>query len=83
MIRSLRRADTSLATPQTIMPRMEGVRERVEILRQEIGEIQKLNLQYLQRPKPDFAAVEAHTRRQQRLREIMKELEAMTAWKQT
>jgi hypothetical protein len=62
---------------------MNGIRDRVETLRQEIGEIQKLNLQYLQRPRPDFAAVEAHTRRQQRLREIMKELESMTAWKKT
>jgi hypothetical protein len=65
------------------MSRMDDVRERVEALRQEISEIQKLNLQYLQRSRPDFAAVEAHTRRQQRLREIMKELEAMTAWKKT
>ena len=37
-----------------------GIRERVEALRQEIGEIQKLNLAYLQTPRPDFTAMDAH-----------------------
>jgi hypothetical protein len=60
---------------------MEGVRDRVEALRQEIGEIQKLNLQYLQRSRPDFAAIEAHARREQRLKDIVRELKSMTAWK--
>jgi hypothetical protein len=68
--------------PADIMLRMNGgVRERVEALRQEIGEIQKLNLAYLQTPRPDFTAMEAHTRREQRLKDIMKELKSMTAWK--
>jgi hypothetical protein len=59
-----------------------GIRERVEELRQEIGEIQKLNLAYLQTPRPDFTAMDAHARREQRLKEIMKELKSMTAWKE-
>jgi hypothetical protein len=65
------------------MLRMGSIRERVEALRQEIAELQKLNLEYLQAPRPDFMAMDAHARREQRLREIMKELEAMTAWKKT
>jgi hypothetical protein len=65
------------------MLRMDGVRERVEVLRQEIGEIQKLNLAYLQTPKPDFPAMDAHVRREQRLKEIMNELKTMTQWKKT
>jgi hypothetical protein len=67
-----------------IMLRMdEGVRERVEALRQEIGEIQKLNLAYLQTPRPDFPAMDAQVRREQRLKDILRELKAMTAWKKT
>jgi hypothetical protein len=58
-----------------------GIRERVEALRQEIAEIQKLNLAYLQRPRPDFSAMADHARRDQRLKEIMDELKSMTAWK--
>jgi hypothetical protein len=61
----------------------DGIRERVEALRQEIGEIQKLNLAYLQTPRPDFTAMEAHTRREQRLKDIMNELKSMTTWKKT
>jgi len=61
---------------------MEGnIRERVEALRREIAEIQRLNLAYLQRPRPDFGAMDDHARREQRLREIMAELESMTDWK--
>jgi hypothetical protein len=60
---------------------MEGIRERVEGLRQEIAAIQKLNLAYLQVPRPDFTAMHDHERRQQRLREIMDELKSMTDWK--
>jgi hypothetical protein len=60
---------------------MEGIRERVEGLRQEIAAIQKLNLAYLQVPRPDFMAMRDHERRQQRLREIMDELKSMTDWK--
>jgi hypothetical protein len=58
-----------------------GIRERVEALRQEIAEIQKLNLAYLQMPRPDFGATDDHARRDQRLKEIMDELKSMTAWK--
>ena len=60
-----------------------GVRERVEALRQEISEIQKLNLAYLQMPRRDYMAIEAHTRREQRLKEILNELKSMTTWKKT
>jgi len=50
---------------------MDGdIRERVEALRREIGEIQKLNLAYLQTPKPGFVESNDHARREQRLREI-------------
>jgi hypothetical protein len=58
-----------------------GVQERVEVLRQEIAEIQRLNLAYLQTPRPDFSAMNDHARREQRLREIMDELQSMTDWK--
>ena len=58
-----------------------GIRQRVEALRREIAEIQKLNLAYLQTPRADFAARNAHERREQRLREIMDELQSMTDWK--
>lgn len=34
-----------------------GIQERVEILRREIAEIQKLNLAHLQTPKPGFGAI--------------------------
>jgi hypothetical protein len=61
---------------------MDGsIRERVEALRQEIAEIQKLNLAFLQMPRPDFGAMNDHARRDQRLKEIMDELKSMTAWK--
>jgi hypothetical protein len=59
----------------------EGIQQRVEALRQEIAEIQKLNLEYLQMPKPDFNAINDHARRDQRLMEIMDELKSMTEWK--
>ena len=58
-----------------------GIRERVEMLRQEIAEIQKVNLAYLQMPRPDVVAMNDHARREQRLREIMDELDSMTDWK--
>ncbi len=58
-----------------------GIRERVDALRREIAEIQKLNLAYLQMPRPDFSAMNDHARRNQRLREIMDELKSMTEWK--
>jgi hypothetical protein len=58
-----------------------GIQERVEALRQEIAEIQKLNLAYLQMARPDFSAMEDHARRDQRLKEIMDELKSMTDWK--
>jgi hypothetical protein len=60
-----------------------GIRERVEVLRREIVEIQKLNLAYLQTPRPDFGAMNEHARGDQRLKEIMDELRSMTAWKKT
>jgi hypothetical protein len=58
-----------------------GIRERVEELRREIAELQKLNLAYLQMPRPDVVAMNDHARREQRLREIMDELKSMTDWK--
>ena len=61
---------------------MDGdIRKRVEALRREIAEIQKLNLAYLQMPRPDFSAMNDHARRHARLREIMDELKSMTDWK--
>jgi replicative DNA helicase len=57
---------------------MYGDQDRVEALRREIAEIQRLNLAYLQTPKPDFMAMNDHARREQRLREIMDELKSMT-----
>ena len=61
---------------------MDGsIRERVDALRREIAEIQKLNLAYLQMPRPDFSAMNDRARRNQRLREIMDELKSMTEWK--
>jgi hypothetical protein len=59
----------------------EGIRERVEALRREIAEIQKLNLAYLQKPRPDYSAINDHAIREQRLKEIMDELNSMTDWK--
>ena len=58
-----------------------GIRERVEALRREIAEIQKLNLAYLQMPRPDFNAMNEQARPEERLREIMAELKSMTDWK--
>jgi hypothetical protein len=61
---------------------MDGdIRERVEALRREIAEIQRLNLAYSQRPRPDAVAMSDHERREQRLKEIMDELKSMTDWK--
>jgi hypothetical protein len=57
-----------------------GIRERIEALRREIAEIQKLNLAYLQMPRPDYVAMSDHARREQKLREIMNELESITEW---
>ena len=60
-----------------------GIQERFDVLRQEIAEIQRLNLAYLQTPRPNFGEIADHERRQQRLREIMVELSSMTDWKKT
>ncbi len=60
-----------------------GIKERVEALRREIAEIQKLSQAYLQMPRPDFSAMNDHARRSQRLTEIMDELRSMTEWKKT
>jgi hypothetical protein len=62
---------------------MDDVRERVETLRQEIAEIQKLNLEYLQTPRPDYREMDAHTRREQRLKDIMRELKSMAPRKES
>jgi hypothetical protein len=63
---------------------MDGrIRERVDALRREIADIQKLNLAYFQMPRPDFNAMHDHARRDQRLKEIMDELRSMTEWKKT
>ena len=65
-----------------IMRCMDGdIRDRVEALRREIAELQKLNLAYLQRPRPGFTEMNDHARREQRLKEIMAELKSMTEWK--
>jgi hypothetical protein len=77
---SLRRS--FVPEPAEIMSCMDDVRERVEALRHEIGDIQKLNLAYVQTTRPDFTAMDAHARREQRLKEIMKELKSTTAWKE-
>ncbi len=67
-----------------IYPFMDaGIRERVDALRREIAEIQKLNLAYLQKPTQAFNAMNEHARRSQRLTEIMDELRSMTEWKRT
>jgi len=60
-----------------------GIRERVGALRREIAEIQELNLEYSQTPKPDPMTASNHQRRKQRLKEIMDELRSMTDWKKT
>jgi hypothetical protein len=60
-----------------------GIRERIEELRRQIAVIQKLNLAYLQTPKPSFTAMNDHARREEKLREIMDELRAMTESKGT
>jgi hypothetical protein len=60
-----------------------GIRERVEALRREIAEIQKLNLAYLQTPRPDHSAKADYVRREQRLKAIMNELKFMTDWRET
>jgi hypothetical protein len=58
-----------------------GIQERVEALRREIAEIQELNLADRRMPIRRFMAMNDHERREQRLREIMAELESMTEWK--
>jgi hypothetical protein len=60
-----------------------GIRGRVEVLRREIVEIQRLNLAYLETSSPNLADINDHSRREQRLREIVAELESMREWKQT
>jgi hypothetical protein len=60
-----------------------AIKERVEALRHEVAEIQKLNLAYLQRPRTDYNAMNERARREQRLKEIMDELRSMTEWKKT
>jgi hypothetical protein len=58
---------------------MDGdIRERVETLRREIAEIQKLNLAYLQMPRPHPVAMNDHARREQRLKSIMDDLRSMS-----
>jgi hypothetical protein len=57
------------------------IRERVNALRREIAEIQKLNLAYRQRPGPYSTAAGDYERRELRLREIMDELKSMVDWK--
>ena len=48
-----------------------GIRARVEALRREIAEIQKLNQEYFQKPRLYTTATGDHERREQRLREII------------
>jgi hypothetical protein len=52
-------------------------------VRRRIAVIHKLNLAYLQTPKPSFTPMNEHARREQTLREIMDELRAMTESKRT
>jgi len=60
---------------------MDGdIRERVEALRREIAEIQEQNLAYSQ-GRRDSGTIGDHERREQRLKEIMDELNSMTDWK--
>ena len=70
----------SLARRYTVT--VSGIRERVEALRQEIAELQKFNLEYLQTPRPNYVAMDSHARREQRLKEIIEELKSMTTWKE-
>ena len=51
------------------------------MLRLETAEIQKLNLTYLQKPRPDVNALNDNARGEQRLQEIMDELKSMREWK--
>ena len=51
------------------------------MLRQEIAEIQKRNLEYLQKPRPNVVETHDNERRVMRSKEIMNELESMTDWK--
>jgi hypothetical protein len=59
-----------------------NIRERVEALRREVAHIQRLNLEYLQKPSPHPVAASDHARREQGLKEIMDELKSMTEWKE-
>ena len=58
-----------------------GISERVDALRREIAEIQRLNLAYLQMPRPHPVAMKDHAKHGHRLRELMNELESVTDWK--
>jgi phage/plasmid-associated DNA primase len=58
-----------------------GIQERVETLRREIAEIQKLNLAHLQTPQANIRALYEYQRRQERLQQIMDELKSMSDWK--
>jgi hypothetical protein len=54
---------------------MDGdIRERVEAFRREIAEIQTANLEYWQTPMRHFELMNEHARREQRLKEIIDEL---------
>jgi hypothetical protein len=59
----------------------DGIHERVEALRREIAELQKLNLAHLQKPRPNPWAIGDQNRRGRRLKQIMDELNSMTDWK--
>jgi|SRR5580692_2720241 hypothetical protein len=79
-------ATTSLSSGSTrssgyiLMSCMDrDIRERVEALRREIAELQRLNLEYSQRARTGFVAMHDQERREQRLKEIMHELKSMTA----
>jgi hypothetical protein len=57
---------------------MESIQERVEALRREIAEIQKLNQACPQSRRKSAASYE-HYGRQERLQQIMDELKSMTS----
>jgi hypothetical protein len=50
------------------------VRGQIEVLRREIAEIQQAELTYLAISRRDYTAKGDHERREQRLKEIMNEL---------
>jgi hemolysin activation/secretion protein len=57
------------------------IRERVEALRREIAPHSKVKPEVPSEAQPHPVAASDHVRRQQRLKQIMRELKSMTDWK--